>query len=71
LKQNPSWVAKFAQGVTDIAGRVNRLIEGEGKGSGFYFNIPETTQKFVQQQKRLSALLLGIKFLLRQLFFQF
>lgn len=30
FEQNPSWVGKFAQGVTDVASRVNRLVEGEG-----------------------------------------
>lgn len=34
FEKNPSWVGKFAQGVTDIAGRVNRLIEGEGQQKG-------------------------------------
>ena len=51
----PAFVSKFAQGVTDVAGRVNRLIEGEGKkktkkqGGGFYFNIPETTRQYARK----------------------
>jgi hypothetical protein len=42
----PSFVAKFAQGVTDIAGRFNRLTEGEGQG-GFAIKIPEYNKKYL------------------------
>ena len=46
FSQIPSFVAKFAQGVTDIAGRFNRLVEGEGKG-GFAIKIPEYNKKYL------------------------
>ena len=46
FEKNPSWVGKFAQTVTDVAGRVNRLVEGEGRG--FSINLPETTKKYIR-----------------------
>ena len=53
----PAFVGKFAQGVTDIAGRFNRLIEGEGVledigsllGFGFAINLPQTTRDYIRK----------------------
>jgi len=53
----PSFVGKFAQGVTDVAGRFNRLIEGEGVledigsllGFGFAINLPQTTRDYIRK----------------------
>jgi hypothetical protein len=45
----PAFVGKFAQGVTDIAGRFNRLMEGEGAlGLGFAIKLPQTTRDYIR-----------------------
>ena len=53
----PTFVGKFAQGITDVAGRFNRLIEGEGLledigsllGFGFAINLPQTTRDYIRK----------------------
>lgn len=56
FEKNPSWVGKFAQTVTDVAGRVNRLVEGEGgQKGGFAINLPPTTKKYIREMKTGGA----------------
>ena len=55
FEKNPSWVGKFAQTVTDVAGRVNRLVEGEGQMGGFAINLPPTTKKYIREMKTGGA----------------
>jgi len=49
FKKLPNFVGKFTEAVTDVAGRFNRLVEGEGTnfGFGFAIRLPQTTRDYI------------------------
>ncbi|NBO23292.1 hypothetical protein EBU94_08150, partial [bacterium] len=59
FKKLPSFVGKFTEGVTDVAGRFNRLVEGEGTnfGFGFAIRLPQTTRDYIHSmdEKKVSG----------------